>query len=148
MLYPPELRAPRVRDPRGRGRGIRTPDPLLPKQMRYQTALYPGKKRCTAGVPAVQGACMLRPKAGSVQGGRVFAEVLVRVCVLDGLLRRQALAGRLAVREVVGIGHDVEVADLVHRRATLGIRARGRRAPVGVAQVDIVRLVRVDPGVG
>lgn len=25
----------------GRGRGIRTPDPLLPKQMRYQTALYP-----------------------------------------------------------------------------------------------------------
>ena len=29
----------------GRGRGIRTPDILLPKQARYQTALYP------AGVP-------------------------------------------------------------------------------------------------
>jgi hypothetical protein len=28
----------------GRGRGIRTPDPLLPKQMRYQTALYPGAR--------------------------------------------------------------------------------------------------------
>ena len=26
----------------GRGRGIRTPDPLLPKQVRYQTALCPG----------------------------------------------------------------------------------------------------------
>lgn len=29
----------RVRD--GRGRGIRTPDTLLPKQVRYQAALYP-----------------------------------------------------------------------------------------------------------
>ena len=27
--------------PFGRGRGIRTPDPLLPKQMRYQTAPCP-----------------------------------------------------------------------------------------------------------
>jgi hypothetical protein len=27
----------------GRGRGIRTPDILLPKQTRYQTALYPGQ---------------------------------------------------------------------------------------------------------
>jgi hypothetical protein len=25
----------------GRGRGIRTPDTLLPKQVRYQAALYP-----------------------------------------------------------------------------------------------------------
>ena len=30
-----------VRSPDGRGRGIRTPDPLLPKQMRYQTAPCP-----------------------------------------------------------------------------------------------------------
>src|SRR3546814_9029011 len=29
----------------GRGRGIRTPDILLPKQARYQTALYPGAAR-------------------------------------------------------------------------------------------------------
>ena len=36
MLYPAELQA------LGRGRGIRTPDILLPKQTRYQTALYPG----------------------------------------------------------------------------------------------------------
>ena len=27
----------------GRGGEIRTPDPLLPKQMRYQTALHPEK---------------------------------------------------------------------------------------------------------
>ena len=36
MLYPTELRALA-----GRGREIRTPDILLPKQARYQTALYP-----------------------------------------------------------------------------------------------------------
>ena len=36
MLYPAELQALL-----GRGRGIRTPDILLPKQTRYQTALYP-----------------------------------------------------------------------------------------------------------
>ena len=60
MLYPVELRAPaalnrRIADYRrldrdGRGRGIRTPDILLPKQARYQTALYPavpsGDSRC------------------------------------------------------------------------------------------------------
>ena len=32
----------------GRGRGIRTPDPLLPKQVRYQTAPYPDKLNPTA----------------------------------------------------------------------------------------------------
>lgn len=37
MLYPVELRALG----NGRGREIRTPDILLPKQARYQTALYP-----------------------------------------------------------------------------------------------------------
>src|SRR5690606_27341432 len=48
VLYPVELRA-RVRmiaapdGTDGRGRGIRTPDILLPKQARYQTALYPGR---------------------------------------------------------------------------------------------------------
>ena len=46
MLYPVELRALRIAGrrlgDRGRGRGIRTPDPLLPKQMRYQTAPCPG----------------------------------------------------------------------------------------------------------
>jgi hypothetical protein len=57
MLYPVELRAhaqfnptaclrspPRSRlkqTKNGRGRGIRTPDPLLPKQMRYQAAPCP-----------------------------------------------------------------------------------------------------------
>ena len=52
MLYPVELRALQEREldyktrsvqsnQTGRGRGIRTPDILLPKQARYQTALYP-----------------------------------------------------------------------------------------------------------
>ena len=44
MLYPTELRA-RIQEEKwreiGRGREIRTPDILLPKQARYQTALYP-----------------------------------------------------------------------------------------------------------
>ena len=33
----------------GRGRGIRTPDPLLPKQVRYQAALCPDKMVDNAG---------------------------------------------------------------------------------------------------
>ena len=33
----------------GRGRGIRTPDPLLPKQMRYQTAPCPARSRPRSG---------------------------------------------------------------------------------------------------
>lgn len=49
MLYPDELRAPILASSfvslavatNGRGRGIRTHDPLLPKQVRYQAALYP-----------------------------------------------------------------------------------------------------------
>jgi hypothetical protein len=41
---PPDYVPPEVRNGPsgiGRGRGIRTPDPLLPKQMRYQTAPCP-----------------------------------------------------------------------------------------------------------
>ena len=53
VLYPVELRAlffhftPMCRSAKqnqilnGRGGGIRTPDPLLPKQLRYQAALHP-----------------------------------------------------------------------------------------------------------
>ena len=50
MLYPDELRAQNsaynviyseTSVKIGRGREIRTPDILLPKQARYQTALYP-----------------------------------------------------------------------------------------------------------
>ncbi len=37
MLYPVELQAQK----NGRGGEIRTPDPLLPKQLRYQAALHP-----------------------------------------------------------------------------------------------------------
>jgi hypothetical protein len=39
-----------VVDSIGRGGGIRTPDPLLPKQMRYQTALRPDSTYCTVRV--------------------------------------------------------------------------------------------------
>ncbi len=43
MLYPNELRAHSLKSlpTNGRGRGIRTPDILHPKQARYQTALFP-----------------------------------------------------------------------------------------------------------
>ena len=36
----------------GRGDRIRTCDPLLPKQMRYQAALLPAFAKATAGKPA------------------------------------------------------------------------------------------------
>src|SRR5690606_29086109 len=47
VLYPVELRAQG-----GRGRGIRTPDILLPKQARYQTALYPERARAAGTIAA------------------------------------------------------------------------------------------------
>jgi|GEM_PF-6576169 hypothetical protein len=44
-------------DEGGRGRGIRTPDILLPKQARYQTALYPdllcADLRCLLGLYSI-----------------------------------------------------------------------------------------------
>ncbi len=43
MLYPAELQALN-----GRSRGIRTPDILLPKQTRYQAALYSDDLRLMA----------------------------------------------------------------------------------------------------
>ena len=64
MLYPDELRALKAllraafesEFKIGRGRGIRTPDPLVPNQMRYQAALCPEifnscfpKKKCMIG---------------------------------------------------------------------------------------------------
>ena len=53
MLYPVELQAQKLnaqqktqqKERSGRGREIRTPDILLPKQARYQTALYPDAPR-------------------------------------------------------------------------------------------------------
>ena len=49
MLYPTELRADAIKRawPKNSGRGeeIRTPDILLPKQTRYQTALHPVRNR-------------------------------------------------------------------------------------------------------
>ena len=41
MLYPIELQAHRLVFINGRGEELRTPDPLLPKQLRYQAALHP-----------------------------------------------------------------------------------------------------------
>ena len=45
----------------GRGGGIRTPDPLLPKQMRYQAALRPdGRKACALIRAALLFDCTVR----------------------------------------------------------------------------------------
>ncbi len=67
MLYPVELRAHRCRPPVrvpaarkfGRGRRIRTADPLLPKQMRYQTA------PCPASLPRLAPAAAPHPALAS-----------------------------------------------------------------------------------
>src|SRR6185312_9575356 len=42
-----ELRAPRSLRGWGRGGGIRTPDILVPNQVRYQTALHPADRNST-----------------------------------------------------------------------------------------------------
>src|SRR5690606_14063861 len=55
----------------GRGRGIRTPDILLPKQARYQTALYPDA-RASHGTPAPRKAAYCRnvPEGCQTRHGR------------------------------------------------------------------------------
>jgi hypothetical protein len=47
----------------GRGKGIRTPDILLPKQARYRTALYPddAKKHLVKGAFYLDDACGITP---------------------------------------------------------------------------------------
>ena len=81
MLYPVELRAQSTSPPDtapqndGRGRRIRTADPLLPKQMRYQTAPCPAfdsRPRTRTAVVAARGEPMIRtaPKAGQTSGTR------------------------------------------------------------------------------
>jgi hypothetical protein len=63
--------------PDGRGRGIRTPDPLLPKQMRYQTAPCPALHRHLPSSPGsgpsparvLTGARIIRTDPGSVNLG-------------------------------------------------------------------------------
>ena len=70
MLYPVELRAPyEVEYPQmaqeiGRGGEIRTPDILLPKQARYQTALHPEN-----------GAMFNISRAASLQGLRSLGQL-------------------------------------------------------------------------
>ena len=56
----------------GRGRGIRTPDPLLPKQVRYQTAPCPGVACRIDGGP------MIRTPLGSVKGAEFAGKILVQ----------------------------------------------------------------------
>ena len=76
VLYPVELRAPgrncalkpcepRLHQADGRGRGIRTPDILLPKQARYQTALYPADGTRTAAF------CRLPLRASATKEPRI-----------------------------------------------------------------------------
>ena len=88
MLYPVELRAHRQphchksrrQTPRrsrpaprtdGRGRGIRTPDILLPKQARYQTALYP--------VQSVSAPCRPRKRIDDGTKAPSFASIRITV---------------------------------------------------------------------
>ena len=50
LLYPTELRAEIARE-NGRGERIRTFDPLVPNQMRYQAALRPDMPHCNGSNP-------------------------------------------------------------------------------------------------
>ena len=94
MLYPVELRAhlrmdcrektdpqvialnhpPATASQGGRGRGIRTPDTLLPKQVRYQAALYPAAlDPPTRKLPRRKGAEILRTAPRPVNPKRLRA---------------------------------------------------------------------------
>src|SRR5437773_512818 len=65
---PAELQARSLKPRHGRGEWIRTTDPLLPKQMRYQAALRP-----VEGLRAWIVADLPREAQGSVAAGRVRA---------------------------------------------------------------------------
>jgi hypothetical protein len=79
MLYPVELRAHyngrsvcQTRKSAGRGREIRTPDPLLPKQMRYQTAPCPDSGIQPRLRPGPGGGTIIRPGTGAVNQAPPF----------------------------------------------------------------------------
>jgi hypothetical protein len=119
MLYPAELRAHperpwslAARD--GRGREIRTPDPLLPKQMRYQTAPCPALKHTLhlkAG-PRPTGPGMIRNPPDERQ--------------FTGTATRDPPIGRAAVREPAW---EAPTAPLrAARRSTALPRSRRGRA--------------------
>lgn len=80
----------------------------------------------------------------------VFGKVLVAVGIGDRLgriaLGKAACAG-LAVDAVLSAGHHGEVAGLVHQGDGLGVGAGGRCTPERAADMDLVRLVRIDIGV-
>jgi hypothetical protein len=64
----------------GRGREIRTPDILLPKQARYQTALYPDS--FNAGVsakPRFSGGRIILTRTDSVNASRMILKVARRL---------------------------------------------------------------------
>jgi hypothetical protein len=69
LLYPVELRAGGTTNGRarhGRGETIRTSDPLLPKQLRYQAALHPDERQIVAVGPCVTSrAAALAARAGA-----------------------------------------------------------------------------------
>ena len=132
----------RGRGPDGRGRGIRTPDPLLPKQMRYQTAPCPALHR-----PAV--AAWTRSAAGPRLHGSANdtdAHRNASICVRTrargraaGHARMRALAhsraGRMAGRIIDGkaIAADIrrEVREESDRLAARGKRRPGPRGRAG-----------------
>ena len=75
----------------GRGGGIRTPDPLLPKQMRYQTALRPDIWPITATeVASTYVHCIVRTRwsvvfpayrvlGGTVTDGTIAEEIVAAI---------------------------------------------------------------------
>src|SRR5690349_22816549 len=76
----------------GRGRGIRTPDILLPKQARYQTALYPAGRNTSVARqrnerPGIVGSARgpVNARRSGMRGARVPPP-----CMLPGTLPRAA----------------------------------------------------------
>ena len=79
--------------PDGRGRGIRTPDILLPKQARYQTALYPAARHA-------EGRLLSGPRGGlSTRAESARAAVYARLQALSMIQDQDMRSGNPALGE-------------------------------------------------
>ena len=75
----------------GRGDRIRTCDPLLPKQMRYQTALLPAFAKAAAGKPAEAPCLWLAGRSSARRKPKAGGPGRIRTCnlaVMSGRLYR------------------------------------------------------------
>ena len=82
----------------GRGREIRTPDILLPKQARYQTALYPDDSHRSTERPLISGARIILTCRLSVNANYMIGGHFLHPSRLNRSLQKLDYSGPAAVR--------------------------------------------------